>query len=105
MHSVQQLTRGLRSVEERRVLRTPRVELYTLPAAREVLLEERQRVLQFAAAKHVGVQVPTPVRIRSENAAAENPLKGRERLEVTSVDLELELWLMPITSKGAFSDD
>jgi hypothetical protein len=80
----------LRSVEEGRVLRTPRIELYTLPAAGKVLMEDGERVLELPAAEHVGVQVATPVRIGSENATTENALERRERLDVASVHLDLE---------------
>jgi hypothetical protein len=80
----------LRTVEERRVLRAPRVELYPLPTAGKVLVEDRKGLLELTSTKHIGVQASTTVGVRAKNAAPENPLQVLQRLNVPTVGLQLE---------------
>jgi hypothetical protein len=95
----------LRSVEERRVLRAPGIELYTLPAVWKVLMEDGNCILELSSTEHVGIQVSTTVVVRAKDAAAEDALQVLERLDVPSMRLQFKRRLLPIAGEGTLPDD
>jgi len=59
-------------------------------------LDRRERLFQFATAKHVSVEVSSSVRVWAKDATAERLLKELQRLDVSSVHFHLERRLLPI---------
>lgn len=105
MHAIQQCLRGLRTIKIVRVLRAPRIELDTLPARGQVLVNDGQRLLQLSTPEHVHVLATPAVRVRSEDPASEHSSHVFEGLDVASVHADLKGRLLAVSGERPFADD
>ena len=105
MHSIEQCLRRLWTLEKLVVPGPPGLELYSLPAPRQMLLQYRQRILQLLSAQHVHVEIPAAVRVGAEDATAEEPLDTLQGLEIAPVHADLQRRLLGVAGKRAFPDD
>src|SRR5206468_3771050 len=90
LQPLDELARRLWAFEERAVTHAPGVELTTLPAARQMLVDDRKCAPELMTAQQVRVEAATAVAVWPEDATAKQSLNVLQRLHVAAMRLQLE---------------
>lgn len=89
--------------EESVVLLEPPLELVSPPAGGKMIAEQGQRGFQLGSAQEPRVVVATLMAIRSVDASSELIGEVAQREWVTRMELDLEIWLLPVGGERALS--
>ena len=83
----------------------PVLELFSLPALREVVAEERKSSFQLRSSKKPGEVMPALVAIWTVHTPAEAFRQLPERKGISGVKFYLEIGLLSVSGEGSFADD
>jgi hypothetical protein len=87
------------------VLLQPVLELFSLPALRQVVAKERKSGLQLWSSQEPGEIVPTLMSVGSIHSPSQLIRQMSKRKGISCVQFYLQKWLLPVGGETALADD